>query len=48
VQVGGHYHFVETNPGLSFHRDAARGKRLDISEGTAPCGSSRRRRGRSR
>ncbi|MBL3683938.1 urease subunit beta [Sinorhizobium meliloti] len=25
-----HYHFAETNPGLIFDRDAARGKRLDI------------------
>jgi urease subunit beta len=35
VQVGSHYHFAETNPGLSFDRDAARGKRLDIAAGTA-------------
>jgi urease subunit beta len=35
VQVGSHYHFAETNPGLSFDRDAARGKRLDIPAGTA-------------
>ena len=25
VQVGSHYHFAETNPGLSFDRAAARG-----------------------
>ena len=35
VQVGSHYHFAETNPGLSFDRDAARGRRLDIPAGTA-------------
>ena len=35
VQVGSHYHFAETNPGLSFDRTAARGKRLDIPAGTA-------------
>ncbi|MEM7488979.1 MAG: urease subunit beta [Pseudomonadota bacterium] len=35
VQVGSHYHFAETNPGLSFDRDAARGRRLDIAAGTA-------------
>ncbi|SNY90892.1 urease subunit beta [Cohaesibacter sp. ES.047] len=35
VQVGSHYHFFETNPALTFDRDAARGKRLDIASGTA-------------
>lgn len=35
VQVGSHYHFAETNPGLSFDRAAARGFRLDIPAGTA-------------
>ena len=35
VQVGSHYHFAETNPGLAFDRVAARGKRLDIPAGTA-------------
>lgn len=35
VQVGSHYHFAETNPGLSFDREAARGCRLDIPAGTA-------------
>ncbi|MEX1662541.1 urease subunit beta [Thioclava sp. 15-R06ZXC-3] len=35
VQVGSHYHFAETNPGLDFDRDAARGYRLDIAAGTA-------------
>ena len=35
VQVGSHYHFAETNPGLNFDRTAARGMRLDIAAGTA-------------
>lgn len=35
VQVGSHYHFAETNAGLSFDRAAARGYRLDIPAGTA-------------
>ena len=35
VQVGSHYHFAETNRGLVFDRDAARGQRLDIPAGTA-------------
>lgn len=35
IQVGSHYHFAETNPGLSFDRDAAKGYRLDIAAGTA-------------
>ncbi|MDF2232732.1 urease subunit beta [Albimonas sp. CAU 1670] len=35
VQVGSHYHFAETNPGLEFDRAAARGMRLDIAAGTA-------------
>lgn len=35
VQVGSHYHFAETNGGLDFDRDAARGLRLDIAAGTA-------------
>jgi urease subunit beta len=35
VQVGSHYHFAETNPALSFDREAARGMRLDIAAGTA-------------
>jgi urease subunit beta len=35
VQVGSHYHFAETNPGLSFDRAAAYGTRLDIPAGTA-------------
>ncbi len=35
VQVGSHYHFFETNPGLRFERERARGFRLDIPAGTA-------------
>ncbi|HZG27713.1 urease subunit beta [Ensifer adhaerens] len=35
VQVGSHYHFFETNPGLKFDREKARGLRLDIPAGTA-------------
>ncbi|MFA9477292.1 urease subunit beta [Phycisphaerales bacterium AB-hyl4] len=35
VQVGSHYHFVETNAALKFDRAAAYGKRLDIPAGTA-------------
>ena len=35
IQVGSHYHFAETNPGLEFDRDAAKGYRLDIAAGTA-------------
>lgn len=35
IQVGSHYHFAETNRALSFDREAARGRRLDIPAGTA-------------
>ena len=35
IQVGSHYHFVETNPALRFDRDRAYGQRLDIPAGTA-------------
>jgi urease subunit gamma/beta len=35
IQVGSHYHFVETNKFLKFDRGAAYGKRLDIPAGTA-------------
>ncbi|PKR49676.1 urease subunit beta [Thalassospira marina] len=35
VQVGSHYHFYETNPGLDFDREAARGFRLDVPAGSA-------------
>ena len=35
IQVGSHYHFIETNASLKFDRGAAYGKRLDIPAGTA-------------
>ena len=35
IQVGSHYHFAETNAGLSFDRAAAHGMRLNIASGTA-------------
>jgi len=35
IQVGSHYHFIETNAALKFDRAAAYGKRLDIPAGTA-------------
>jgi urease subunit gamma/beta len=35
VQVGSHYHFIETNAALQFDRAKAYGKRLDIPAGTA-------------
>ena len=35
IQVGSHYHFVETNAALTFDRKAAHGMRLDIPAGTA-------------
>ena len=35
IQVGSHYHFYETNNGLKFDRERARGMRLDIAAGTA-------------
>lgn len=35
IQVGSHYHFIETNLALSFDRGLAYGKRLDIPAGTA-------------
>ncbi len=35
IQVGSHYHFHETNAALSFDREKARGRRLDIAAGTA-------------
>ncbi|MCL4158585.1 UNVERIFIED_CONTAM: hypothetical protein GTU68_053772 [Idotea baltica] len=42
IQVGSHYHFYETNEGLSFDREKTRGMRLDIPAGTA---TARRTRG---
>lgn len=35
IQVGSHFHFMETNRALSFDREAARGFRLDIPAGAA-------------
>jgi len=35
IQVGSHYHFIETNASLRFDRARAYGKRLDIPAGTA-------------
>jgi urease beta subunit/urease gamma subunit len=35
IQVGSHYHFIETNRPLKFDRAKAYGKRLDIAAGTA-------------
>jgi urease len=35
IQIGSHYHFIETNAALQFDRCKAYGKRLDIAAGTA-------------
>lgn len=35
IQVGSHYHFIETNASLKFDRSKAFGMRLDIPAGTA-------------
>jgi urease subunit gamma/beta len=35
IQVGSHYHFIETNAALKFNRALSYGKRLDIPAGTA-------------
>ncbi|OTA98898.1 hypothetical protein M426DRAFT_325606 [Hypoxylon sp. CI-4A] len=35
IQVGSHYHFVETNAQLEFDRGAAYGFRLDVAAGTS-------------
>jgi urease len=35
IQVGSHYHFIETNPQLEFDRERAYGYRLDIPAGTS-------------
>ena len=35
VQVGSHFHFAEANAALSFDRESAYGRRLDIPAGTA-------------
>ena len=35
IQVGSHYHFIETNPYLRFNRRLSYGKRLNIPAGTS-------------
>jgi len=35
VQVGSHFHFAATNPGLEFDRAGAWGRHLDIPSGTS-------------
>jgi urease len=35
IQVGSHYHFIETNPYLKFNRKLSYGKRLNIAAGTS-------------
>jgi urease len=35
VQIGSHYHFIETNPQLQFDRAKSYGYRLDIAAGTS-------------
>lgn len=35
MQIGSHYHFIETNPQLEFDRIKAYGYRLDIAAGTS-------------
>ena len=35
IQVGSHYHFIETNRALKFDREKSRGMRLNIPAGTA-------------
>jgi urease subunit beta len=35
VQVGSHFHFAVANPALSFDRNQAWGRRLDVPAGTA-------------
>ena len=35
IQIGSHYHFIETNASLEFDREQAYGRRLDIPAGTA-------------
>ncbi|CAK3944560.1 urease [Lecanosticta acicola] len=35
IQVGSHYHFIETNPKLEFDRMKSRGMRLDVAAGTS-------------
>ncbi|MFD2210301.1 urease subunit beta [Virgibacillus halophilus] len=35
VQIGSHYHFYEVNPAISFDREKAYGKRLNVPAGAA-------------
>ena len=35
IQVGSHYHFIETNALLSFDREISLGRRLNVPAGTA-------------
>jgi urease beta subunit len=35
IQVGSHYHFIETNPLLEFDRGLSYGRRMNIPSGTA-------------
>ena len=35
IQVGSHYHFIESNPLLEFDRMKSYGRRLNIAAGTA-------------
>ncbi|AKG75351.1 urease subunit beta [Salinicoccus halodurans] len=35
IQIGSHYHFYEVNNALSFNREDAYGKRLDVPAGAA-------------
>ena len=35
IQVGSHYHFLETNAALTFERSQTKGFRLNIAAGTA-------------
>jgi urease subunit beta len=35
IQVGSHYHFAVANPALTFDREKAWGRRLDIPAGTS-------------
>ena len=35
IQVGSHYHFIETNPALEFDRGLAYGRRLNITAGSS-------------
>ena len=35
IQIGSHYHFIESNPLLEFDREKSYGMRLNIAAGTA-------------